>query len=50
MYKAWVPLLPDFEWLTWKVFLIGLVETYLYGWYFVVLLVPLFRFFSNSDG
>jgi hypothetical protein len=49
MYEAWAPLLPGFEWLTWRGFLIGLVETYLYGWYVAVLFVPLHRFFSNSD-
>jgi hypothetical protein len=50
MHEAWAPLLPGFEWLTWKGFLIGLVETYLYGWYIAVLFVPLYRIFSKSDG
>ncbi|MBG57805.1 MAG: hypothetical protein CMK46_05890 [Porticoccus sp.] len=50
MHEAWAPLLPDFEWLTWPGFLIGLVETYLYGWYIAVLFVPLYRFFSKSNG
>ncbi|WP_297185410.1 DUF5676 family membrane protein [uncultured Porticoccus sp.] len=48
MYEAWAPLLPGFEWLTWSGFLIGLVEAYLYGWYFAVLFVPLYRWFSRG--
>ena len=43
MYEAWAPLLPGFEWLTWPGFLIGLVETYLYGWYIALVFVPLYR-------
>jgi hypothetical protein len=49
MYEAWAPLLPGFEWLTWTGFLIGLVETWLYGWYIAVLFVPLYRWFSRDE-
>ncbi|MFE8072968.1 DUF5676 family membrane protein [Marinobacteraceae bacterium S3BR75-40.1] len=49
MYKAWAPLLPGFEWLTWTGFVIGLVEAYLYGWYLAVLFVPLYRWFSRNE-
>ncbi len=28
MYEAWQELVPGFEWLSWKSFLIGLVETH----------------------
>ena len=48
MHEAWAPLLPGFEWLTWSGFTVGLVETYLYGWYVAVLFVPLYRWFSRS--
>lgn len=50
MYKAWAPLLPGFEWLTWPGFLIGLVEAYLYGWYIAIVFVPLYRWFSGKGG
>ncbi|MDI5889563.1 DUF5676 family membrane protein [Halomonas rhizosphaerae] len=49
MYESWAPLLPGFEWLTWRGFVIGLVETYLYGWYLAVLFVPLYRWFSRNE-
>jgi len=46
MHQAWAPLLPGFSWLTWQGFLAGAVGSFLYGWYFAVLLVPLYRYFS----
>ena len=33
MYEAWAPLLPGFVWLTPLSFLVGLIESALYGWY-----------------
>ena len=50
MYEAWAPLLPGFEWLTWSGFLLGLVESYLYGWYIALVFVPLYRWFSSRGG
>ncbi|CAN0218481.1 MAG: hypothetical protein CMN28_00855 [Salinisphaeraceae bacterium] len=50
MYKAWAPLLPGFEWLSFSGFLIGLVEAYLYGWYIAIVFVPLYRRFAGSNG
>ncbi len=47
MYEVWQKLLPGFEWISWKSFLIGLVESYLYGWYIAVVWVPLYNFFSR---
>lgn len=47
MYEAWQKLLPGFEWLTLKGFLIGLIESYAYGWYFALIWVPLYNFFSG---
>lgn len=47
MHEAWAPLLPGFEWLTWSGFLIGLVESYAYGWFIAVLFVPLYRYFAR---
>ncbi len=45
MYSAWVKLLPGFEWLSWKSFLLGLVESYGYGWFIALIWVPLYNVF-----
>jgi len=45
MYGAWVALLPGFEWLSWKSFLLGLLESYGYGWFFALIWVPLYNVF-----
>lgn len=50
MYKAWEPLLPGFEWLTIGSFLLGLVESFLYGLYIAALFVPLYNFLSLRLG
>ncbi len=47
MNPAWARFLPGFEWLTWRGFLIGLVESYLYGWYIAVVFAPLYRYFRR---
>lgn len=46
MYEVWLKLLPGFEWLSWKSFLLGLVESYGYGWYFAFIWVPLYNVFA----
>ncbi len=43
MYEAWLKLLPGFTWLTWPSFLLGLVETFLYGIYIGLVFVPLYN-------
>ena len=43
MYEVWLKLLPGFEWLTWKSFFLGLLESYAYGWYFALIWVPLYN-------
>ncbi len=48
MHNAWAALLPGFKWLTPLGFLIGLVESYLYGWYIALVFTPLFRMFAKS--
>ena len=45
MYQVWIKLLPGFEWLNWRSFLLGLVESYGYGWYFALVWVPLYNVF-----
>jgi len=47
MYQTWRALLPGFEWLSWKSFSIGLIESYLYGWYFALIWVPIYNFASR---
>mgnify|MGYP001770108566 CR=1 FL=1 len=47
MYQAWIRLLPGFVWLTWWSFLLGLVESFLYGIYFALVFVPLYNFFKT---
>lgn len=47
MYTAWQNLLPGFVWLSWKSFLIGLVEAWGYGWYFALIWVPIYNFFAT---
>ena len=47
MYRAWADLLPGFEWLTPTGFVIGLIETFLYGWYVALVFVPLHNAFAS---
>lgn len=46
MYQTWLRLLPGFTWLTWPSFLLGLVESFAYGWYVALIFGPLFNFFA----
>lgn len=46
MYEAWRQLLPGFEWLSWQSFVLGLIESYGYGWYFALVWVPLYNVFA----
>jgi hypothetical protein len=47
MYQTWLRLLPGFTWLTWPSFLLGLVESFVYGWYVALIFGPLFNFFVS---
>jgi len=49
MHSAWQRLLPGFVWLTWGSFLLGLVESYAYGWYFTLIWVPLYNVLSTRS-
>jgi len=42
--------LPAFKWLTFGGFLLGLVESFLYGVYIGVVFVPIYTFFSRKWG
>jgi len=46
MFRAWQDLLPGFEWLSIKSFLLGLIEAWAYGWYFALIWVPVYNFFA----
>lgn len=46
MYQSWQQLLPGFEWISWKSFLLGVAEAYGYGWYVALVWVPLYNVFS----
>lgn len=48
MHAAWEPLLPGFHFISLPSFLIGLVETYLYGWYAALVFVPLYNLFDKK--
>ncbi len=45
MFEAWRRLLPGFEW-SWTGFVLGLADSYLYGWWFALVWVPLYARFS----
>ena len=47
MYQTWLRLLPGFTWLTWPSFLLGLVESFGYGWYVALIFGPLFNLFAS---
>ncbi|MGJ5619105.1 DUF5676 family membrane protein [Sulfitobacter sp. MF3-043] len=47
MYRAWLPLLPGVIWINWPSALLGLVESFAYGWYIAVIFVPAWNFFSR---
>ncbi|NOZ53782.1 MAG: hypothetical protein GXP08_11725 [Gammaproteobacteria bacterium] len=49
MYETWQKLLPGFEWLSWKSFLLGLAESYGYGWYFALIWVPIYNVFATRS-
>lgn len=45
MYRGWQALLPGFTWISWSSFVLGLVESYAYGWYIALIWVPLYNVF-----
>lgn len=49
MFKAWQDLLPGFEWLSWKSFILGVIESYLYGWYFALIWVPIYNYAVSKN-
>ena len=49
MYRSWQTLLPGFTWISWSSFLLGLVESYGYGWYVTLIWVPLYNVFAARN-
>ena len=47
MYQTWLRFLPGFTWLTWPSFLLGLCESFAYGWYVALIFGPLFNLFAR---
>jgi hypothetical protein len=41
--------LPGFELLTWQTFLLGLIESFAWGWYIALIFGPLFNFFVRRQ-
>ena len=46
MHQLLAQLFPGFTWMTWPGFFLGLIWSFVYGWYFAIGFVPLFNFFS----
>lgn len=46
IHQLFAQLLPGFTWITWPSFLLGLLWSFLCGWYVAVVFAPLFNFFS----
>jgi len=46
VHKPWLQFFPGFEWLTTKGFLIGLGESFVYGWYVALVFGPLYNLFA----
>ena len=48
MYKVWLPLLPGVTWMSWQSALLGVIESFAWGWYIALLYVPLYRYFTRT--
>ena len=48
LHQPWLQFLPDFTWLTWPSFVLGLVESALYGWYAGLLSGWLYNRFADA--
>ena len=49
MFEVWQKLLPGFQWISWKSFTLGLIESYGYGWYFTLIWVPIYNVTLGRD-
>lgn len=46
MHQLLPQLLPGFAWITWPSFMLGLIWSFVFGWYVALVFVPLLNFFS----
>ena len=49
MNPSWAPLLPGFVWISWSSFVLGIAETFAYGWYVALIFAPLYNFFATRS-
>lgn len=49
MYPAWQRYLPGFSWLSLSSFILGLVETFAYGWYVALVFGPIYNILSRRS-
>lgn len=49
MYRVWLPLLPLVDWISVPDFLLGLIESFAYGWFVALVFGPIFNFFAARD-
>ncbi len=49
MYGAWLKLLPGFKWISLESFILGLFESWAYGWFIALIWVPLYNFFGQKE-
>ena len=49
MYPAWERFLPGFKWLSLASVCIGLIETFVYGFYVGYVFVPLYNLFGKAN-
>jgi hypothetical protein len=50
LHEPWLQFLPGFSWLSWESFLLGLIESFAYGWYIALVFTPLFNAFNARLG
>lgn len=50
MHALLLQLLPGFEWYSWRGFLVGLIESFLYGAYAGLVYVPIYNFLHRKWG
>jgi hypothetical protein len=44
--EMWFAMFPGFIWLDWQSFVLGLIESAVYGWYAALVFGPLYNFFA----
>lgn len=49
MQRFWEMILPDFTFISWGSFLLGLIESFLGGWLTAATIVPLCNFFIERN-